>query len=100
VKSLNRKKYYKYLFLIAAIWNWGMGIVFTLLTIFLRSTALIAFETEDPPSLVWMHGFFFLMFFYYIWGDIGFAALFPTFIDIIFAILFLECLIYIKREDI
>jgi len=130
---LNRQEYHKYLFFIAAIWNWGMGVVFTLLTIFLRPVALTTFGAEDPPSFVWMHGFFFLifvigfaffftsfdvknnlavvkfgiidkflifpvMFIYFLLGDIGFAAILPTFIDIIFAILFLECLLNIKRE--
>jgi hypothetical protein len=70
---MNRENYYKILFLIAAIWNWGMGVVFTLLTLFFLPIALPTFGAEMPPSLVWMHGFFFLIF------VIGFAFFFASF---------------------
>ncbi len=131
---MNREKYYKILFLITAVWNWGMGVVFTLLTIFFRPFALSTFGAEMPPSLVWMHGFFFLIFvigfafffasfdvknniavlkfgiidkflifpvifIYFLLGDISFTAVVPAIIDVVFAILFVECFISIKKQN-
>lgn len=132
---MNREKYYKSLFLVAAIWNWGMGVVFTVLTVFFLPFALPTFGAEMPPSLVWMHGFFFLIFvigfafffasfdvknnlavvkfaiidkflifpvmlLYFLLGDISFSAVVPALIDVVFAVLFLECLLSIKNQKL
>ncbi|MFX1257816.1 MAG: hypothetical protein ACFFAN_08155 [Promethearchaeota archaeon] len=54
---MERKDYYKYLFLIAAIINCGLGILFLVLTTLFPSDIAALYGVVLPPSLVWMHFF-------------------------------------------
>ncbi|MHA2009759.1 MAG: hypothetical protein ACXABO_18405 [Promethearchaeota archaeon] len=58
---MERKIYYKYLFLIGAIYNIIIGISFIALSP-LADSVTSAFGMETPPSLVFVHGFFGLVF--------------------------------------
>ncbi len=53
--NLEKKKYYEYLFLIGAIWNWFVAISLFLMSIFMLDFTAALFEMEIPPSLVWFH---------------------------------------------
>ncbi len=59
---MDKRTYYKYLFLTAAIWNWLLGLGFILLTIFMPSVVVPMFGAGMPPSLIWVHSFFVLVF--------------------------------------
>ena len=59
---MDRKKYYKYMFLSGAIWNWAIGILFTLLTFFFLPVAAPLLGISIPPSLLFMHGFLVFVF--------------------------------------
>lgn len=59
---MDRNKYYKYMFLSGAIWNWAVGILFTLLSIFLLPTLASLFGLLVPPSLIFVHSFLALVF--------------------------------------
>jgi hypothetical protein len=54
VKILEKNLYYKLLFLIGAIWNWGAGIIFLILSIFIPSSIEI-FGAEIPSTFIWFH---------------------------------------------
>jgi len=54
VKILEKNQYYKLLFLIGAIWNWGAGVIFLILTIFIPSSIEL-FGAEIPPTFIWFH---------------------------------------------
>jgi hypothetical protein len=54
---MEKKEYYKYLFLIGAVWNWLIGITFITTSIFMPDVYTL-FGTDAPSSLVWMHIFF------------------------------------------
>jgi len=54
---MERKNYYKYLFLISAIWNFIIGLVFIVLSP-LADSLVPMFGMEVPPSLVFYHSFF------------------------------------------
>ena len=54
---LERKNYYKYLFLIGAIWNLAVGFLFISLSPFADSI-MPMLGMEVPPSLVFLQGFF------------------------------------------
>lgn len=54
---MERKKYYKYLFLIGAIWNLVVGLMFIALSP-LADVLVPMFGMEVPPSLVFYHSFF------------------------------------------
>ena len=54
---MEKNKYYKNMFLIAALWNWMIGIIFFLLTIFMLPTLAAQYDLEIPPSLIFIHGF-------------------------------------------
>lgn len=59
---MERKKYYKYMFLSGAIWNLAVGIIFFLGTIFMLSYLASNYDLKIPPSLVFVHGFLMLVF--------------------------------------
>ena len=59
---MERKKYYKYMFLSGAIWNLAIGIIFFLGTIFMLSYLASNYDLKIPPSLVFVHGFLMLVF--------------------------------------
>ncbi|MFX1469846.1 MAG: hypothetical protein ACFFB8_14415 [Promethearchaeota archaeon] len=54
---MERKKYYKYVFLIGAIWNLLVGLIF-ILTSPLVDSLVPMFGMEVPPSLIFYHSFF------------------------------------------
>jgi len=54
VKILEKNQYYKLLFLIGAIWNWGAGAIFLILTIFIPSSIEL-FGAKIPPTFIWFH---------------------------------------------
>ena len=54
---MERKNYYKYLFLIGAIWNLVVGLVFIVLSPLVDSL-IPMFGMEVPPSLIFYHSFF------------------------------------------
>ena len=58
---MERKNYYKYLFLIGAIWNLVVGLVFIVLSP-LADSLVPMFGMEVPPSLVFYHSFFGVVF--------------------------------------
>ncbi len=55
---MEKKDYYKYLFLIAAIFNVSGGILFIVLTTLFTSDMAVLYGVAIPSSLVWMHFFF------------------------------------------
>ncbi len=57
MNSLERKNYYKYLFLIGAIWNLVVGFLFIALSP-LADSVFPLFGMESPTSLVFFQGFF------------------------------------------
>ncbi|MFX1298933.1 MAG: hypothetical protein ACFFD2_29255, partial [Promethearchaeota archaeon] len=52
---MEREKYYKYLFIIGAIWNWMVAISLFLMSIFMLELTASIFGIVVPPSLVWFH---------------------------------------------
>lgn len=54
---MEKKNYYKYLFLIGAIWNLVLGLMFIALSPFADSL-FPTFGMEVPPSLIFCHGYF------------------------------------------
>ena len=54
MKILEKNQYYKLLFLIGAIWNWGAGAIFLILTIFIPSSIEL-FGAKIPPTFIWFH---------------------------------------------
>ena len=57
---MDKKKYYKKLFLSAAIWNWIVGLTLLMLS-FINPKILPLFGVETPPSLVFMQMLFILV---------------------------------------
>jgi hypothetical protein len=67
---LNREVYHKYMFTIAAIWNWVLAVTFLILPRIDINNFYIAGDTI-PPTLLWFDGFMGLVFafgigFYYV----------------------------------
>ena len=58
---MDKNSYYKYLFLIAALWNWVIAIMFMLIPILSPSSAA-DFGTEIPPTWYFAEGFFWFVF--------------------------------------
>ena len=58
---MDKNSYYKYMFLIAALWNWVIAIMFMLMPILSPSTAA-DFGTEIPPTWYFVEGFFWFVF--------------------------------------
>ena len=61
VKLLDKNQYYKYMFLIAAAWNWIIAIVMFLLSVLAPSSAE-DFGTEIPPTWFFFESMFFFVF--------------------------------------
>lgn len=59
---MDRKKYYKYMFLSGALWNWLIAILFIFLTLFFLPIAASLLGILIPPSLLFMHGFLIFIF--------------------------------------
>ena len=58
---MDKRKFYKMVFLSGAIWNIIVFVVFTLLTFFASSLAPVLFALEIPPSFVFIYGFLILV---------------------------------------
>ncbi len=56
VFNLDKKKYYKYMFLSAALWNFIVGGINLLLTIFMLPATAALLELEIPPTLFFIQG--------------------------------------------
>ncbi len=96
---MERKKYYKYVFIIGAIWNILVGLIF-ILTSPLVDSLMPIFNMEVPPSLVFYHSFFgFVVFFgigYYLvarditknHGIVVLGAILKTYVFILYLIYF------------
>ncbi len=52
---MEKIKFYRYLFLLSAIWNWVVALSLFFASIFILDIAAPIFGMEIPPSLVWFH---------------------------------------------
>ncbi|TXT59628.1 MAG: conserved membrane protein of unknown function [Promethearchaeota archaeon] len=52
---MEKSEYYKWLFIIGAIFNWIMASSFTLISIFFYSTIFSLFGSFAPPTLFFLH---------------------------------------------
>ncbi len=52
---LDKRKYYRYLFIIGAIWNWIVAISLFSVSIFMLDFVTTLFGMAVPPSLIWFH---------------------------------------------
>ena len=59
---MDKRKYYKIVFLSGSLWNIAIAVIFTLLTLFALPLAASLFELATPPSLVFICGFLALVF--------------------------------------
>jgi len=59
---LDKRKYYKIVFLSGSLWNITIAVIFTLLTLFALPLAATLFKLAIPPSLVFICGFLALVF--------------------------------------
>lgn len=57
---MEKKDYYKYMFLLAAIWNIGASVPFLILSV-IDTSIFATMGMEVPPSLVFLHAFIFLV---------------------------------------
>ena len=62
---MDKKVYYKYLFIIGAIWNILASSSFILSTIFMLSI-FPTYGVAVPVSMIWLHSFLFLVIFCFI----------------------------------
>jgi len=53
---MDKRDYYKYLFIIGAIWNWAASLPFILIVL-TNPNMLLAFGLDVPPSLIWVQIF-------------------------------------------
>ena len=60
--TLDRPTYHKYMFTIAAIWNWILAVSFLILPRIDISYFSLAGPVDPPPSLLWFDSFFGLVF--------------------------------------
>jgi len=61
-RDMNKRKFYKLVFLSGALWNMAIGVIFTLLALFAFPTTATLFELDIPPSFVFIYGFLALVF--------------------------------------
>lgn len=59
-KNMEKKRYYKYLFLLASVWNWAVSISLLILSL-LAPNIITDFGVEIPPSLVFLQMLFVLV---------------------------------------
>jgi hypothetical protein len=59
---MNKRKFYKFVFLSGALWNIAIGVIFTLLALFAFPIAAALFQLEIPPSFVFIFAFLALVF--------------------------------------
>ncbi|TFG17397.1 MAG: hypothetical protein EU531_03430 [Promethearchaeota archaeon] len=59
---MDKRKYYKIVFLSGSLWNIAIAVIFTLLTLFALPLAATLFELATPPSLVFIYAFLALVF--------------------------------------
>ena len=58
---MDKNSYYKNMFLVAALWNWILAVVFILLSILSPSSAE-DFGIDIPPTWFFAHAFYFFVF--------------------------------------
>ena len=61
VFNLDKKKYYKNMFLCAGLWNFVVGLIFLLASIIMLPTLVASYDLEVPPSSFFIHGFLVLV---------------------------------------
>ncbi|MEJ2293817.1 MAG: hypothetical protein P8Y23_03530 [Candidatus Lokiarchaeota archaeon] len=59
---MDKRKYYKIMFLSGALWNIAIGVIFTLLALFTFPLTAALFQLEIPPSFVFIYAFLALVF--------------------------------------
>ncbi len=59
---MDKRKFYKLVFLSGALWNIAIAVIFTLLTALALPLAAMLFGLVVPPSLVFIYGFLALVF--------------------------------------
>ena len=59
---MDMKKYYKIVFLSGSIWNFAVGFIFMLITIFAYDFGIGLFDMTPPESKVFIQGFLVLVF--------------------------------------
>ena len=59
---MDKRKYYKIMFLSGALWNIAIGVIFTFLALFAFPLAAMLFQLEIPPSFVFIYAFLALVF--------------------------------------
>lgn len=59
---MDKRKFYKIVFLSGALWNIAIGVIFTLLALFAFPTTAALFQLEIPPSFVFIYAFLALVF--------------------------------------
>ena len=59
---MDKRKYYKIMFLSGAVWNIAIGVIFTFLALFAFPLAAMLFQLEIPPSFVFIYAFLALVF--------------------------------------
>ena len=52
---MDKNKYYKFLFLIGAIWNWFVAVSILFASLFMKEFVSELFGMVLPPSMVWFH---------------------------------------------
>ena len=58
---MDKKQYYKYMFLCAGLWNSVVGLIFLLVSIIMLPTLAASYDMEIPPSSFFIHGFLVLV---------------------------------------
>lgn len=59
---MDKRKYYKIMFMSGAVWNIAIGVIFTLLALFAFPITAALFQLEIPPSFVFIYAFLALVF--------------------------------------
>ncbi|MFX0073496.1 MAG: hypothetical protein ACFFAO_20655, partial [Candidatus Hermodarchaeota archaeon] len=54
---MDKNRYYKYMFLSGAIWNFFIAAIFFIGSILMLSSLSVHFDMTIPPSLVFIHAF-------------------------------------------
>ena len=96
---MDKKDYYKYMFIIGAFWNWILSVSFIILSI-VDETIFATFGITKPPTLFFLHALLILIFsklayfgcnlIYLFIGDLTIIFVVLAFGDFVFAMLFIE----------
>lgn len=58
---MDKKDYYKYMFIIGAFWNWILSVSFIILSV-VDETIFVTFGITKPPTLFFLHALLILIF--------------------------------------